>query len=131
MSCLHPNTAHPEVNEKIINRLKKLTVFAMFYFEKTSYRPSSLLSFAESLHDILMLLDDSYKGAQSLKVSIARLCEICWTTEEPCAEACITQLIPFLILASLGPHATDADIKRVYNIRKSISLLDFHFAGSN
>ena len=114
-----------EESELLVGRLKRITLLASFYFEKTNHRPSGLLDAAEGLHDILIPLDDSFRDAQILKVAIARMCEFCWSNEEASAESTITQLIPFLLLSSLGPNSTDADVKRVFNIRKAILLLDF------
>lgn len=111
--------------EDLVQRLKLVIHFAAFYFEETTYRPSSLLTTIESLHDILLPLDDTIKGVPALKISIARVCEVYWTLDEASAENVVTQLIPFLLLASLSPQPLDADIKRVFNIRKALLLLDF------
>ena len=37
----------------------------------------------------------------------------------------MTQLIPYLLIAALSPAAHDADVKRLFNIRTSLLLLDF------
>jgi len=111
--------------EEHVLRVKRVAVLAHACIEKTKYRPESLLNTIECMHDILIPMDDSISGAPALKVTISRACELMFTQTEPHCENVITQLIPFLLLTALGPASIDADVKRVFNIRKALLLLDF------
>ena len=76
-------------------------------------------------HDILIPLNDDFNGVTALKIGIARVCELSWIQNEANAENYVTQLIPFLLLIALGPNSCDADVKRVFTIRRAFNLLDF------
>lgn len=116
--------SHSDKGEAVQN-LKDVTQIISRYTEMTQHRSPILLQIIESLHELLIPLDDNITGVTSLKIGIARICEIWWTREEEGAENLITQLIPFLLITSLGPNSLDADVKRVYNIRSALLLLDF------
>ncbi len=109
----------------IIPKLRSICSIIHFYFDLKQYRMEALVDVIVKLHDLLMVLDDNVIGATSLKVAISRICEFWWTKEENGAENMVTQLIPYLLVISLGPNALDADIKRVYNVRGAILLFEF------
>ncbi|CAN0413140.1 unnamed protein product, partial [Discosporangium mesarthrocarpum] len=48
-----------------------------------------------------------------------------WVSERPGAEHLVTQLLPLLLVRSLGEEAREADVKRVYSVRGALILLDF------
>lgn len=108
-----------------IETLKKLSLIILKYIETSKVDSPAVFHTAQILHDILIPLDDTLPSAPSLKVTIARICEKCWVNETDGAENFVTQLIPYLLIASLSPLAHDADVKRLYNIRMSFLLLDF------
>ncbi len=109
----------------VVPKLRSICSIIHFYFDLKQYRMEALVDVIVKLHDLLMVLDDSIIGATSLKVAISRICEFWWTKEENGAENMVTQLIPYLLVISLGPTALDADIKRVYNVRGAILLFEF------
>ena len=108
-----------------IEILKKLSSIILKYMEMPKASPPAVFHTAQILHDLLIPLDDALPNAPSLKVTIARICEKCWINETDGAEIFVTQLIPYLLIASLSPSVHDADVKRLYNIRMSFLLLDF------
>ena len=108
-----------------IEILKKLSLIILKYMEMSKASPPAVFHTAQILHDLLIPLDDALPNAPSLKVTIARICEKCWINETDGAEIFVTQLIPYLLIASLSPSVHDADVKRLYNIRMSFLLLDF------
>lgn len=109
----------------VVPKLRSICSIIHFYFDLKQYRMDALVDVIVKLHDLLMVLDDNIIGATSLKVAISRICEFWWTKEENGAENMVTQLIPYLLVISLGPNALDADIKRVYNVRGAILLFEF------
>lgn len=111
--------------EDHVTRVKRIASLSHTVLEKTKYRPESLLTVIECMHDMLIPLEDAIPGAPALKVTISRVCELMFTQADSRCENVITQLIPFLLLTALGPASLDADIKRVFNIRKALLLLDF------
>lgn len=119
------NTEVMAKNENIIQHLKIVATIATHYIELPQYRFQALFDTIELLHNILIPLSDMFNGAVGLKVMVSRLCEAWWTKQESGAENLVTQLIPYLLLSSLGPSSSDADVKRLYSIRAAILLLDF------
>ena len=112
-------------NEYIVQHLKIVATVATHYIELPQYRCQALFDTIELLHNILIPLSDMFNGVVGLKVMVSRLCEAWWTKQEAGAENLVTQLIPYLLLSSLGPLSSEADVKRLYSIRAAILLLDF------
>lgn len=125
--CDDDNLAHRKSLEDTenIEKLKKVCMILLKYIETSKASSAALYDIVQTLHDILIPLDDSIPGAPSLKVSIARICEKSWVGEGEGAENYVTQLIPYLLIVSLSPSALDADVKRLYSIRTAFLLLDF------
>lgn len=76
-------------------------------------------------HDILVPLNNEISKAVEFKNSISKLCESKWLANASGSEAYVTQLLPYLVLQSLLPNASDNDIKRVFGVRNAIELFDF------
>ena len=94
--------------ELILKQLKVVVQIVTMYSDLPQYRFIELLNTVQLLHDILIPLNNDLQGAISLKTAIARVCEHWWKKNENGAENLITQLIPFLLLSSLGPDAIEA-----------------------
>jgi hypothetical protein len=108
-----------------VKKLKKISGLVWKFMEISKGRSEGLFDTVQVLHDILIPLDESIPGALAVKMSIARICENWWVSKVDGAENLVTQLIPYLLIVSLGPAAHDADVKRLYNIRSALQLLDF------
>lgn len=111
--------------ESAVNELLAVADMVSQYLPLRDIRPESLLETVSLLHECLIPLDDEILGVAKLKQVIARICEAWWTQEEAGAENAITQLIPYLLLVALASTSKDIDIRRLYNIRKALLLLDF------
>lgn len=79
----------------------------------------------EKLHSILFELDSF--GAEGLQVqkSISSLCETYWDGSFKGKESVVPQLIPLLVLRTVEDGATKADLKRLWQIKDALFLLDF------
>jgi hypothetical protein len=126
------NTTEEDINNKtiIVAMLRKVAAILLQFVELCTLsppnRPNSCFLTLQSLHNILVPLDEDIPGANELKQSIARLCERAWHQDEAGCELLMTQLIPFLLLNVLDSCNTrDSDVKRLYAIRDAFSLLDY------
>jgi hypothetical protein len=108
-----------------VKKLKKVAGIVWKFMEISKGRSEGLFETVQVLHDILIPLDEGIPGALAVKLSIARICENMWVSKVDGAENLVTQLIPYLLIISLSPAAHDADVKRLYNIRSALQLLDF------
>ncbi len=79
----------------------------------------------ELLHDSLFELHSCGIEGINVQRAIASCCEAYWDGEFCDREVIVTSLIPLLVLRSLDGNATRADIKRLWNVREMLSLLDF------
>lgn len=108
-----------------VKKLKKIAGTVWKFMEISKGRTEGLFETVQVLHDILIPLDEGIPGALAVKLSIARICENYWVNKVDGAENLVPQLIPYLLIISLSPAAHDADVKRLYNIRSALQLLDF------
>lgn len=79
----------------------------------------------EKLHSILFELDSF--GSEGLQVQkyISSLCEAYWDGNFKGKECVVPQLIPVLVLRTVEDGATKADLKRLWQIKDALFLLDF------
>ncbi|CAM9609122.1 unnamed protein product, partial [Hapterophycus canaliculatus] len=105
------------------------TLAQEFLSDKDRVAPRALVDTAVCLHDILL----SLQGLQgeALQGVIAKVCETWWTQDRPGAEHLVVHLLPVMLVRSLGPSAKEADVKRMYGIRKALLLLDFEDESSD
>lgn len=108
-----------------VNKLKRISGLLMKCIENSKIKSSVFFDIVQALHDIMIPLDDTIPGAITLKSSISRICEKLWVSEIEGGENLVTQLIPYLLIAALGPASYDTDVKRLFNIRSALYLLDF------
>lgn len=121
-----PMDVECDAAEMHVTRLRGVAMMSYVYStECADSKPKALLNVIQLLHDALIPLDEGIAGVISLKNTISRVCEYWWTHDQVGAENLIPQLLPYLLVCSLSPESTDADIKRVYAIRLSLLLLDF------
>ena len=111
--------------------LKSIATFINQYLEGNHRRPSAFLDTLEVLHNLLLVIsDEAYTDAKSFKMIVAKSCEQYWLRGYDGAESVILHLIPYLLSVVTGVSnernsAKDADVKRLYNIRSAMLLLDF------
>lgn len=113
-----------ERQQMCLTSLRRIADFIVLY-QSLKPRPASLFYSLEEIHELLMSLNDAIAGAAPLKRRIADACEAWWINNENSAENLISQLIPYLLLASLDTDAKASDITRLYNMRSALLLLDF------
>lgn len=77
------------------------------------------------LHESLFSLHSCGNEGVSVQRSIVLLCETYWSGHFVQRDEFITQLIPLLVLKTLDGNATKADIKRLWNMRDALGLLNF------
>jgi hypothetical protein len=107
-------------------RLLLVASITMLYAEKkVALRCETLSGIIESLHDILISLEESSEVFVNLKKSISKVCELWWVNEEQGCENVVTQLLPYTITITFSPYANESDVKRLVNIEKALLLLDF------
>lgn len=117
-----------EAEEDITNL--KGVLFAISTFCTVSKAiPASVLSILDTAQGILTLVSQS-PLLQSLKASIAKLCEMWWLANEEGAENLIAQLLTYLLMSSLAIDGHESDIKRLYSLRSGFLLLDFEDTSS-
>ena len=63
-------------------------------------------------------------------VVISRCCERWWFQGWSEREQLVTQLLPYLLIASMTDSSTLADVKRLYNVRHALQLMDFDDASA-
>ena len=80
---------------------------------------------AELLHDALFSLNSCGIEGMAVQRTISSVCEEYWHGQFTDREMLVTQLVPLLVLKSLDGNAIKADIKRLWDIRDALSLLDF------
>ena len=85
-----------------------------------------LFSLVEALHPLLLALEEQTPAISKLKADISQLCQQWWLRKLPNAELLMPQLLPYLLMVSLEPEASHADVKRVYLLREAFDLFDFH-----
>jgi hypothetical protein len=118
----------PEAEDDIA-KLKNV-IFAMnTYSSVSNARPQALIALLDTAQGVLTMQCSSASIA-SLKSSVAKLCEVWWTNNEEGAENFISQLITYLLMASLSINGHESDIKRLYALRSGFLLLDFDDASS-
>ncbi len=80
---------------------------------------------AELLHNNLFALNSCGREGVSVQREIISMCESYWKGQFSDREELVTQLIPLLVVKSLNGNATNADIKRLWNMKEALRLLDF------
>lgn len=80
---------------------------------------------AELLHNNLFALNSCGREGVSVQREIIAMCEAYWKGQFSDREELVTQLIPLLVVKSLNGNATNADIKRLLNMKEALRLLDF------
>ena len=113
-----------------LKALAKVCDVIQLYIDLPTVRPSSLLLVIQSLHDILILLeeirfidsDGNSISTSHLKNSISRICEHWWNKKEAHAERFILQMIPYLLVSALKTTSHDSDVKRLHKVIISIPL---------
>jgi hypothetical protein len=113
------------VFEEIVASLRPIANLILHFITTFRFRPNPLLTSMQSLHDILIPLEETVPGARDLKNTISKFCEQCWHGNEEGAEALVPQLVPYLLLTALEPDSPDANVKRLYSIRDTLCLLDY------
>ncbi|EDV27825.1 uncharacterized protein TRIADDRAFT_63696 [Trichoplax adhaerens] len=89
--------------------------------DKDGIEPS-LHEIASILHGILMSLPEA---AITLQDSISRICELWWSKDFSAKEELIPHMVPYLLMRCLQPDAVLKDIKRLWQIRNCLLLLDY------
>jgi len=79
----------------------------------------------EKLHGILFELDSFGPEGLQVQKSISSLCEAYWDGHFRGKESVVPQLIPVLVLRTVEDGATKADLKRLWQIKDALFLLDF------
>ena len=77
------------------------------------------------LHETLFSLHSCGTEGLTIQRTIISLCEAYWNGHFVQREEFITRLIPLLVLKTLNGNATRADIKRLWNVREALTLLNF------
>jgi hypothetical protein len=72
---------------------------------------------------MLFLLGSSAEE-RNLQSSIASLCELWFAQQRDGFESLVSQTITFLLLKCLEPTSKASDLKRLFNFRTSLSLID-------
>ena len=85
-----------------------------------------LFLLVDSLHSLLLAVERDTSAFSKLKSSISQVCQQWWLRKLPKAEFLMPQLLPYLLMVSLEPDASQADVKRVYMLREAFHLFDFH-----
>lgn len=86
---------------------------------------SALFELLQRLTLLAMLLVlGSSSEERSVQSSISALCELWYSQQREGNEALISQTITFLLLQSLEPNSKAADLKRLYDFRTSLPLID-------
>ena len=80
---------------------------------------------AEMLHDNLFALNSCGREGMTVQKVIIDMCEAYWKGQFSDREALVPQLMPLLVVKSLNGNATKADIKRLWNTKEALHLLDF------
>ncbi len=80
---------------------------------------------AELLHENLFALNSCGREGVMAQKEIVAMCEMYWQGRFTDNEVLVTQLLPLLVVKSLNGNATKADVKRLWNMRQSLHLLDF------
>jgi len=115
-----------EGGEEIVQSLRRVAAALQLYVDMPNGpRPPSLVSTLTCFHDLLIPLSDEIPGASAFKSTVARCCESWWVKDEPGAPNVVVQLVPYNLMSALGPSILDADVKRCWNIRGALLLLDF------
>jgi len=100
------------------------------------------LCLAELLHDLLFDLSSTYgnlkddydrtenEGANDIlgyeaQLAIRNLCEYWWRHNFHGRDLLVTSLLPLLLVKSLDGAAQSADVRRMYDMRDALHLLDF------
>lgn len=125
------NSNNSEEKDEEFRFLKSIATFVNQYLEGNHRRPTSFLDTLEVLHNLLLVIsDETYPDAKSFKIIVAKSCEQYWLRGYDGAESVILHLIPYLLSVVTGvsnerSSAKDADVRRLYNIRSAMLLLDF------
>ena len=85
--------------------------------------PEPLVSSLHFLHDLLL----RPSVPSDVKETLARLFESWWAAQLPGREGLVTHTLPYLLAQSLDLQST-ATVKRVFDMREALSLLDFEQA---
>ena len=80
---------------------------------------------AELLHSNLFSLNSCGREGIAVQKEIIAMCEFYWKGQFSDREVLVTQLLPLLVVKSLNGNATRADIKRLWNMKEALHLLDF------
>jgi len=80
---------------------------------------------ADFLHDVLFSLHSCGVEGTAVQKNISSLCEHYWKGQFADRESLTTQLIPLLVVKTLNGDATKADLKRLWDMRLALTLLDF------
>ena len=104
--------------------LVELTRILRHILELHNGKDSQILQCVVPFHDLLLQWGIE-RQAYQLQDEIAKLCEYFWEKETPGAEFLITQLVPYLLINSLSGSAPSQMLKRLFNVRQGLLLLDF------
>ena len=120
---LHPEAEH--LVEGAIRTLEAITTLGLEHISDVEREaPEELLDIAAALHDIIFDLVDP--RASTLQSAIAQLCEAWWLGDRPGRDELVPQTATYLIIATLHERATKDDIKRLYNWRSALHVLDYN-----
>ena len=84
-----------------------------------------VLAVAELLHDELFSLISCGTEGAAVQRTVAAMCEHYWNGSFVDKELLVVQLVPHLVLKTLDGKANRADIKRFWNMRLALELIDF------
>lgn len=115
------NTVPPESD---VATLRCVLDSIVCYCLVNKYKPASLFEILFSAQNILTATSDD-NGVMGLKVTLAKLYELWWLSNDEGAENLMPSLLTYLMMSALSVGAYDADIKRLYLVRGGFLLLDF------
>lgn len=116
--------------------LKDVAILLNLYIKKSdNVAPVEIYEALCLMHGLLKCLFQLTKSAlifvlgatpeeRNLQSSIAGCCELWYSQQREGYEAVVSQTITYLLLLSLEPNSKATDIKRLYDFRTSLALLD-------
>ena len=119
-----------EAEEDLLNMKCVIQAIGTFYSVSQQGKPPAVFDILEISQDILTCTSSNH-SIQTLKSSVAKLCEIWWLNNDEGAEHLISQLIMYLLITSLSIDGHEVEIKRLYAIRSGFLLLEFEDSSSS
>ena len=123
-----------EQSSAALKFIKVLAALIEAYLEKNSKDMKTfssdnleckILAMAESLNELMFELQTCGAEGVAAQVAVGNMCERWWLKDIKNKDMLMTHLIPLLCIKSLENDATEKDLKRLYNLRDAMSLLDF------